>query len=366
MTTVVLLMAGLGSRMQMNKNKMLLKINGKYLFEYTIELFEKFTHEILLVVSKDDYDFFKELSLDYKIVIGGSTRQESVLNALYEVKTERVLIHDGARILTSNKIIEKCLDNDFDAYFVGIPLKNTIRYSADNNYQTLDRSKLIDVQTPQGGKTAVFLKCAKKAYENNRVVTDDISMLEDVEINYILGDEKNIKVTTPNDLLLAKNYLMEGNMRIGHAWDTHRLVSGRELILGGVKVQSDLGLLGHSDADVVLHAVAESFLGALALGDLGSIYPDTSDETLGMDSKIILSECYQKVLDKGYTLGNLDLTIYSEQIKISPIRQQIRQSIADILAVDVNKISVKATTYEKMGFIGRNEGIACECVCIIV
>lgn len=154
-------------------------------------------------------------------------------------------------------------------------------------------------------------------------------------------------------------------IRIGHAWDTHKLVEGRKLILGGVDIDSKLGLLGHSDADVVLHAVAESFLGGLALGDLGTFYPDNSEKTLGMDSKIILKECYQKVLDAGYKLNNIDLTIYSEFIKIAPFRELIKQSIAELLRVDINQVSIKATTWEKMGFIGRGEAIACECVCLI-
>lgn len=154
-------------------------------------------------------------------------------------------------------------------------------------------------------------------------------------------------------------------IRVGHSWDTHRLVEGRELILGGIKIESKIGLLGHSDADVVLHAVAESLLGSLALGDLGTFYPDNSDKTLNMDSKIILKECYQKVLEKGYHLNNIDLIIYSQYIKISPIREKIRESIANILNVEKDMISVKATTYEKMGFIGRGEAIACESVCLV-
>lgn len=154
-------------------------------------------------------------------------------------------------------------------------------------------------------------------------------------------------------------------MRIGHAWDTHKLVEGRKLILGGVEVESPIGLLGHSDADVVLHAVAESLLGSLALGDLGQHFPDTSDATLNMDSKIILKSCYELVLNEEYELVNLDITIYSQNIKISPIRQQIRSSIAGLLNTDIKNISVKATTYEKMGFIGRGEALACESVCLV-
>lgn len=153
--------------------------------------------------------------------------------------------------------------------------------------------------------------------------------------------------------------------RIGHAWDTHKLVKERKLILGGIEFDCELGLLGHSDADVVLHSIAESLLGSLALGDLGAFYPDTNETTLNMDSKIILKECYQKVLEQGYNLKNLDVTIYSEQIKIAPKREAIRTSIAHILNVDVNQVSIKATTWEKMGFIGRGEAIASECVCLI-
>ena len=154
-------------------------------------------------------------------------------------------------------------------------------------------------------------------------------------------------------------------IRIGHAWDTHKLVSGRKLILGGIEFDSEVGLLGHSDADVVLHAIAEAFLGSLALGDLGTFYPDNSNSTLGMDSKIILKECYQKVLDNGYSLNNIDVTIYSEFIKIAPKRGEIRKSIAEILAIDINQISIKATTYERMSFIGEGKALAAECVCLI-
>ena len=154
-------------------------------------------------------------------------------------------------------------------------------------------------------------------------------------------------------------------IRIGHAWDTHKIVKGRKLILGGVEIESEVGLLGHSDADVVLHAVAESLLGSLALGDLGTHFPDNSDGTLNMDSKIILRKCNEMVKDRGYHINNIDLTIYSECIRISPVRLAIQDSIANILNIDKNLVSVKATTWEKMGFVGRGEAIACEAVCLV-
>lgn len=154
-------------------------------------------------------------------------------------------------------------------------------------------------------------------------------------------------------------------IRIGHAWDIHKLVENRKLILGGVEIPSNLGLLGHSDADVVLHAISESLLGSLALGDLGEHFPDTSDETLNMDSKIILEKCYKMVLNKGFHINNIDITIYSEKIKISPIKLKLRESISNILNIDIDRISVKATTYEGLDSIGNNLAIACEALCLV-
>ena len=154
-------------------------------------------------------------------------------------------------------------------------------------------------------------------------------------------------------------------IRIGHAWDTHKLVKDRDLYLGGVKFESEVGLLGHSDADVVLHAVAESLLGSLALGDLGVHFSDRDPKNKNIDSKIILKYCYDLVLKQNYVINNLDITIYSEDIKISPIRDIIRQSISDLLDISITQVSLKATTYEGMGFIGNKEALACECVCLV-
>jgi 2-C-methyl-D-erythritol 2,4-cyclodiphosphate synthase len=154
-------------------------------------------------------------------------------------------------------------------------------------------------------------------------------------------------------------------IRIGNAYDTHRLAENRDLILGGVKVDYHLGLLGHSDADVVLHAIANAFLGSLALGDLGTFFPDTLDSTLNMDSKIILKKCYEMVLERGYKLVNMDVMIFAQEVKINPIREEIRKNVANILNCSIDQISIKATTGEKIGYIGRNEGISCEATLLI-
>lgn len=201
MTTVIILLAGMGRRMGMDKNKILLEVNDRPIFMYTLEKFEQFTDNIIVVVNKNDYEYFKSLNLKYKIVIGGVTRHESVLNALKEVNTERVLIHDGARPLISSKVIKECLECKSDAYFVGIPLKNTVRYDKSNNFKDLNRGHLIDVQTPQGGLSKLFLEGALK----NHNVTDDISMLSDRNnVELIIGEDTNIKITTKFDLEIFK------------------------------------------------------------------------------------------------------------------------------------------------------------------
>lgn len=154
-------------------------------------------------------------------------------------------------------------------------------------------------------------------------------------------------------------------MRIGHAWDVHRLVGNRPLILGGIEIPYSLGLLGHSDADVLLHAIAEALLGSLALGDLGTFFPDNDVKYKDMDSKIILMEVYKMIQDKGYKIVNIDSTIYAEAPKLRPYIDEIRKSISNVLNIPIEDVSVKATTHEKMGSIGKKEAISSEAVVLI-
>lgn len=208
MTTVIILLAGMGRRMNASKNKILLEVDSHPLFYYTLEKFKAFTDNIILVVSEADYEYFKSINLGYRLVKGGPTRAISVLNGLKAVKTDRVLIHDGARCLISKRIINECLNSDADAYFVGVPLKNTVRFDESMGFKDLDRAHLIDVQTPQGGRTSLFLDNALKLSD----VTDDISMLKDRSgVKLILGDDYNIKVTTPFDLEIFKMLKEEYN-----------------------------------------------------------------------------------------------------------------------------------------------------------
>ena len=155
------------------------------------------------------------------------------------------------------------------------------------------------------------------------------------------------------------------SLKIGHGYDVHQLVNGRQLIIGGVNIPHETGLLGHSDADVLLHAITDAIIGALGMGDIGHAFPDTNPETEGIASTQILADIYQKMVEKGYEIGNIDATILAEAPKMAPHLQQMKQNIAIILQTDVTNINIKATTTEKLGFVGRREGMACEAVVLI-
>ena len=155
------------------------------------------------------------------------------------------------------------------------------------------------------------------------------------------------------------------SLKIGHGYDVHQLVNGRQLIIGGVNIPHETGLLGHSDADVLLHAITDAIIGALGMGDIGHAFPDTNPETEGIASTHILADIYQKMVEKGYEIGNIDATILAEAPKMAPHLQQMKQNIAMILQTDVTNINIKATTTEKLGFVGRREGMACEAVVLI-
>ncbi|GAA2823625.1 2-C-methyl-D-erythritol 2,4-cyclodiphosphate synthase [Pseudolactococcus raffinolactis] len=155
------------------------------------------------------------------------------------------------------------------------------------------------------------------------------------------------------------------SLKIGHGYDVHQLVTGRELIIGGVNISHETGLLGHSDADVLLHAITDAIIGALGMGDIGHAFPDTNPETEGIASTQILADIYQKMVEKGYEIGNIDATILAEAPKMAPHLQEMKQNITRILQTDITNINIKATTTEKLGFVGRREGMACEAVVLI-
>ena len=347
MKAVILLAGGKGIRFNAGYNKLLYEINGKKIYEYSLEAFKDYK---IYFVSDD---IFPSNVVQVK---AGATRFLSVYNALQVVEEDYVLIHDCARYNIKKDVIDKCYT--YDLFYVGVKPIDTIR----RGNETLNRDELIIAQTPQGGKTKILKEAYELAYKENKTnFTDDISVVTnyfDIIPKVIFGDYDNIKITTKDDL--PKEY------KIGHSFDIHRLVENRPLVLGGITIPYEKGLLGHSDGDSLIHAIAEAILGALALGDLGKIYPDNDPKTLNIDSKIILKDVYNRMIDLGYQINNIDTMIYAEKPKMAPYILDMRKTIASVLNIDMALISIKATTFEGLGEIGSNEAIGASATILLV
>jgi len=370
MNTALIVAAGAGSRAQLNQSKILYQVNSKPLFLYSVETFLSLGFSIVLVVSKNDINEIRKfVSDDIKLVLGGKTRGESVKLGLKEVETPYVYIHDAARpLVTQNTIleIEKALQYH-DAVLLAEHMTSALKSNDNNQLISLNRDQYLLAQTPQ----AFLTEKIRYAYQrSSQTFDDDIALYQDFypeeKIQVVYNLDPNIKVTFPQDFLYVKQHLeKETLMRIGHSFDIHQLVQDRPLILGGINIPYEKGLLGHSDADVLLHAIAESMLGALSLGDLGTIYPDTNPDNKDMSSINIIKSIYDLIRQKGYEIGNIDSTVYAELPKLNPYINDIKYSISKILNISIDQVSVKATTYEKLDAIGQGQAIAAEAVVLL-
>lgn len=301
------------------------------------------------------------------VVPGGSARQDSVWNALQYLQKQGfeeddlVLVQDGVRPFTEDQTIQDVLlrAEKAGAAIAALPAVSTIRHITEG---TLDRSKLYSVQTPQGFQFGLLIRAFEAAAKDHFSGTDEAGLVERIGVlpEIAEGTPSNIKITTPEDL-----QKMSGEIRIGTGFDVHRLVEDRKLILGGVEIPYEKGLLGHSDADVLVHALMDAMLGAAALGDIGKLFPDNDPAYAGADSMKLLARVCEVLKEHGWALGNADMTVICQRPKLAGYIQEMRQRIAEVCGVSADRISVKATTTEKLGFTGRGEGIAAEAVCTI-
>ena len=287
-------------------------------------------------------------------------------------------IHDGARPLVTADVIARTLESaqKFGSGVAAVALKDTVKRVDEDSVvvDTPPRDKLRAVQTPQTFEAGLIRK-AHAAYALGERATDDAALAErmGVAVHLTEGDVENIKLTTPEDMLLARQVILkrEGQkeekpmMRIGHGYDVHRLVENRKLILCGVEIPYTLGLLGHSDADVALHALMDALLGAAALGDIGRHFPDTDPAYKGADSGKLLDHVVALLEEKGYTVGNVDVTIICQRPKLKDYIEQMRENVARHLKVDIDCVNIKATTTEKLGFEGEGLGISSHAVACI-
>ena len=299
------------------------------------------------------------------VVDGGETRADSVRNGLAVAEGALVAIHDAARPFVSRAVITAALEAAArtGAAAPAVPVKDTIKVAQGGRVvSTPDRAMLYAVQTPQcfsREKYRQALACVTG--EQARQVTDDCSLFElaGMPVELTAGDYGNYKITTPDDLKKEKT------MRIGHGYDVHRLVEDRKLILGGVEIPYEKGLLGHSDADVLLHAVMDAVLGAAALGDIGRHFPDTDPAYRGADSLALTRAVAALIREHGYTVGNIDATILCQKPKLAPYIEEMRRNIAAAFGVAADAVSVKATTEEHLGFTGEGLGIAAHAVALL-
>jgi 2-C-methyl-D-erythritol 4-phosphate cytidylyltransferase len=405
MTEIIALIpaAGIGSRMKSECPKQYLNVAGKTIIEHTLSaLFEHSRLQQAIVVLNPADTYFHQLAIasDPRIttVIGGDERADSVLaglNYLAEISPGRaiwVLVHDAARPCLHQDDLDNLLQladkNSLCGGLLAAPVRDTMkRISASSIKETLsainqivdhtvDRSGLWHALTPQLFPLPLLRDCLIKALAEQACVTDESSALEYCGYHPVLvsGRADNIKVTQPEDLALAEFYLSrkqlqtEGatRMRIGHGFDVHKFGGEGPLVIGGVRIPYEQGLIAHSDGDVALHAATDALLGAAALGDIGKLFPDTDPAFKGADSRELLKEAYRRIREKGYRIGNLDITIIAQAPKMLPHIPQMRVNLAEDLGCHMDDINVKATTTEKLGFVGRKEGIACEAVALLV
>ncbi len=385
----VIAAGGSGSRMAGPVRKQFVEVGGKSILRHCVEVFLSLEEikKIVVVLPADAVeDFTSSLQPGEKGLIqavpGGATRQESVYNGLKVLDPDEiqvVAIHDAARPLVSPDLVHKTLELAAG----GTPavacarVRDTVKREKDRFVEsTVQRGDLWLAQTPQSFPLKMILEAHQAAMRDSFTGTDDVSLCERLgkRVRIVESDAGNIKVTEQSDLeyleyRLKGDKMAEnepgGTLRIGEGFDVHILAEGRRLVIGGVEIPFEKGLAGHSDADVLLHAITDALLGAAALGDIGSHFPDDDPAFKDADSAVLLTRVVRKLEQKGFHAVNLDATVIAQKPRLAPDIEQMRENIARILGVDIERVSVKAKTHEGLGALGRGEGIAARAVVLL-
>lgn len=379
MTVVAIIVAGgAGLRVGNELPKQYIKIAGKSILQCSIDAFinHPLVDYVQVVIGDSHKKFYDEsVILHHKLLpccVGGKERQDSVfsgLNAIKHLKPSKVLIHDAARPFINDDTITSVIDalDSYDAVDLGADIVDTLRDRKDISLST-NRDDVYGVQTPQGFKFHQIYHAHEEMV--GAKMPDDISIAlkAGLDIAVMPGDRRNFKITTKEDVTMATNLLMsEYETRIGQGFDVHKVEPSEnaEIHIGGVAIPSKYKIVAHSDGDVALHALMDSLLGALSLGDIGVHFPPTDMKYKDVDSKELLRHVKNLLDEKGAIISNIDMTILCEAPKIMPHKDKIINCIAEILNLDKDRVSIKATTTEKLGFIGRGEGIAAQAVSLL-
>ena len=385
--------AGSGIRMGLSSPKQFFELEGVPILIHTLRVFQQAdaVGHIIVVVPADDCSRVEDLvqrnnlTKVSRVVAGGKERQDSVFTGLEALpeEVELVLVHDGVRPFVPLSVIENCLleAEKSGAAMAAVRVKDTLKAVSSRKVveKTINRADVWQAQTPQVATKALLKKAyALAAEKENFIATDEAGLLEllGVPMKVVEGSEKNIKITRPEDLILARAILMESGQdvkssegscgcRSGYGYDAHRLVPGRPLILGGEKIPHEKGLQGHSDADVLVHALCDAMLGASGAGDIGEHFPDTDEKFKDISSLKILKSVAALVSGKGYVLANADITVVAQKPKLAPYFAAMKKNLAAACNVKPDDINLKATTTEEMGFEGRGEGISAHAVVML-
>ncbi|MEO9874062.1 MAG: bifunctional 2-C-methyl-D-erythritol 4-phosphate cytidylyltransferase/2-C-methyl-D-erythritol 2,4-cyclodiphosphate synthase [Anderseniella sp.] len=377
-TAVIIVAAGAGLRVGGEIPKQYQEIGGEAVLRHTVRAFQqhKDVDHIQVVIGDNHDELYMSAVADLNLpdpVQGGTTRQASVFNGLKAIaalKPANVLIHDAARPFVDAEIISTAIAklSENTGCIPAIAVADTLKRENDGVIiETVDRSGLWGAQTPQAFRYDDILEAHSAAAASERNdFTDDASIAEwaDLDIAIIPGKPENNKITTSADLSEAENRLKTGkpemlsDVRVGHGYDVHAFEDGDHVILCGLEIPHTRKLKGHSDADVGLHTLTDAILGALCEGDIGKHFPPSEDEWKGAASDIFLRHAAKLVAERGGVISHVDLTLICQAPKIRPHVDAMRENVAGIIGIDVDRVSVKATTTEWLGFTGREEGIA--------
>ena len=371
---LIILAAGKSKRFENTIPKQYTKLGNKTILEHSLDAFGDFQQikKTILVYNKKHKKYLKKLNLKNVIKItGGNTRQQSTFKALSKIKNmncKKVLIHDSARPFPSKELIKKIISNikKNDAVIPIIKINDaTKRVEKNIVFKNIERDSLRLSQTPQG---FTFEKIYEKHKNNSYEQFDDDAALftnDDEKVMCVNGSKKNFKITDKEDLKIFK-LLKKGKNYSGIGFDVHKLVKGRSLYLGGIKIPSLLGLEGHSDADPVLHALIDSLLGACRLGDIGKLFSDKNKKYKNIRSTILLKKVIELIKSKNFSINNIDVNIIAQKPKIKKYSKKMIATISKLCEINSNQINIKGKTTEKLGLIGKEKAIACEVITSVI
>jgi 2-C-methyl-D-erythritol 4-phosphate cytidylyltransferase/2-C-methyl-D-erythritol 2,4-cyclodiphosphate synthase len=374
----VIVAAGRGSRFGGERPKQYLALGGERVLRHAVAAFAG--HEricgVVVVIRPEDRALYEASVAGLPLlppVAGGATRQDSVrlgLEALLPHRPAQVLIHDGARPFADAPLIDRVIDalGEAPAAIPVLPLRDTIkRVTGRTIRETVEREALFRAQTPQGFRFAAILAAHRAAIGSD--LTDDAAVAEAAGLTPVTvpGSEENLKVTTPEDLAAAERLIAarQADIRVGQGFDVHPFGPGDHVWICGIRIPHEASLVGHSDADVGLHAATDAILGAIGAGDIGMHFPPSDPRWRGAASDRFLHHAAGLVAERGGSVAALDLTIICERPRIGPHRAAMVERVAEILGIAAGRVSVKATTTEKLGFTGRGEGIAAQAVATV-